>query len=146
MQEMGDALIQNHLREVQREVPGTAQAWPVGTGRGRGRGGGARTTSVQGPQAAGCLGTGKPDPSLSAVSLLLPLLAKSGIVPAGRGKAFQGPRAAIAEQAKRMLLEVQDDKPKTGAASNLNLPQFAHLSNGDNVNFSFLRLLWEWNK
>lgn len=45
-----------------------------------------------------------------------------------------------------MLLEVQDDKPKTGAASNLNLPQFAHLSNGDNVNFSFLRLLWEWNK
>lgn len=100
MQEMGDALIQNHLREVQREVPGTAQAWPVGTGRGRGRGGGARTTSVQGPQAAGCLGTGKPDPSLPAVSLCCLYWQSLALCQQAEGKHFKGPEPLLQSRQK----------------------------------------------
>ena len=57
-----------------------------------------------------CPWCGKPCPSPPALSLLLPLLAEHGSVPAGRGETFQGPGSILTEKAKRVPLEVWPPK------------------------------------
>lgn len=59
-----------------------------------------------------------------AVPLQLPLLTQFSIVPAGKEKPFKGLGSVLAEQAKRVNLEVRGDK--TGTASYETLPQFPH--------------------